>query len=91
MVYLPDDVFHLIMHYRNRLMRRDAVRELQKEILSNEVELLNLEDEISELCDDPCGDEDEVQQLEDFVEDLQVEVATMKKGIMQLKELDDFW
>ena len=84
--HLPDDVFHLIMHYRNRLMRRDAVRQLRKEIESNKIEVNNL---ISELQD--CGDEDEEEQLEEFIEDLQVEVATMRMRIIHFKELDDFW
>ena len=60
--YLPDDVFHLIMHYRNRLMRRDEVRELRKEMQSNKIEINNLKDEISELWE--SGDEDEEEQLE---------------------------
>ena len=87
--YLPDDVFHLVMHYRNRLMRRDAVRQLRKEIESNKIEVNNLKYEISELWD--FGDEDEEKQLEEFIEDLQVEVATMRMRIKHLKELDDFW
>ena len=70
-------------------MRRDAVRELRKEIESNKIEVNNLKDEISELQD--CGDEDEEEQLEEFIEDLLVEVATMQMRIIHLKELDDFW
>ena len=100
MLYLPDDVFHLIMHYRNRLMRRDEVRELRKEMQSNKIEINNLKDEISELWE--FGDEDEEEQLEaelvteenqleEFIEDLQVEVATIQTRIKHLKELDDFW
>ena len=34
---------------------------------------------------------DEEEQLEEFIEDLEVEVATMRKRIKQLKEQDDFW
>ena len=91
--YLPDDVFHLVMHYRNRLMRRDAVLELRKEIESNKIEVNNLTSELQD-----CGDEDEEEQLEaeenqleEFIEDLQVEVATIQTRIKHLKELDDFW
>ena len=92
MFYLPDDVFHLIMHYRNRLMRRDAVRELRKEIQSNKIEVEYLEHEISELWDHEEEDGHSIAlNLEEFSEDLQVEIDTMRRRIKHLKELDDFW
>ena len=84
MLYLPDDVFHLVMHYRNRLMRRDAVRQLRKEIESNKIEVNNLTSELQD-----CGDEDEEEQLEEFIEDLLVYQFRIihQMRIIHLKEL----
>ena len=89
--YLPDDVFHLVMHYRNRLMRRDAVRELRKEIESNKTEMKILEDEMSELLGDEDHDEDEEERLEELGEDLFQNAHAALLRIINLKELDDFW
>ena len=108
MLSFPDDLFHLIMHYRNRLMRRDEVRELRKEIQFNKIEIKSLEDEISELWDREEEDAHSIAvNLEEFSEDLKVEIDTMRMRIKYLKELrlapmsicpnyppkemDDFW
>ena len=88
MLDLPDDLFHLIMHYRNRLMRRDEVRELRKEIQFNKIEIKSLEDEISELWDREEEDAHSTAiNLEEFSEDLKVEIDTMRIRIKDLKEL----
>ena len=72
-------------------MRRDAVLELQKEIESNKIEMINLEDKISELLGDEDHDEDEEEQLEEFMEDLFQNAHAAALRIINLKELDNFW
>ena len=105
--HLPNDVFHLIMHQRNRLMYIDDrwrsqpdhysishamyIQELEEEITNKEKEMKDLKEEILE---DYATMEEYIEMVEEnerFIDELEAEIDCNCRKITRLQRSNQFW
>lgn len=105
--YLPNDVLHLIMHQRNRLMYIDGrwrsqpdpyaishamyIQELEEEITNKEKEMKDLKEEILE---DYATMEEYIEMVEEnerCIDELEAEIDCNCRKITRLQRSNQFW